>query len=148
MLKDYLKRLQQPDQTLDPLLNFMGIKVEEISSERSVVSLPFQRGFVQGAGVVSGGVITTLADEAMAQVVIANLGEGETTTTIEMSSRFLRPVTGGEVRAEGRIVKKGKRVCAVQADVTDESGELVARVVASFLIIKITEQEWAMRPPR
>jgi uncharacterized protein (TIGR00369 family) len=47
----------------------------------------------------------------------------------------LRPVTGGTLLAEGRVVKSGRRVSFAEVDITDEaSGKTVARATGVFVI--------------
>jgi uncharacterized protein (TIGR00369 family) len=48
--------------------------------------------------------------------------------------RYLRPVDGGTLVAEGRVVKAGRRVAFLEVDVTDEAGEIVARGGGTFVI--------------
>lgn len=138
MLKEYLEEVGKPGQQANPLFNFLGVVVEEISGERVILRLPLRRDFIQGAGVVAGGVMAALADEAMAHLVLANLLEGEITATIEMNMRFVRPVSTGEIRAEAVVVKKGRNVFTLSVEVMDQSGSLLARGGASFMVIPVS----------
>ncbi len=135
MHTDYLEQVTQPDQTVNPLFACLGITVASISREKAVLSLPLKKEFIQGAGVVAGGIIATLADEAMAHVVIPNLGMNESTATIEMNIRFLRAVATGMLTAEARLVKKGRTLMTVTADVSDDRGRAVAHAGSSFMVI-------------
>jgi uncharacterized protein (TIGR00369 family) len=136
MLKDYWKQLRKPDQTVNRLFGFLGVTLESLSPERVVLGLPFREEFLQGAGVVAGGIMAALADEAMAHLVLMNLEEDRTTATIEMNLRFLKPLKKGGLKAEAVIVKKGRQVFTVAADVRDEAGQLLAQAGASFIIVE------------
>lgn len=135
MSNTYLDNLKQPDQTVNPLFNYLGIRVIEISKENAILDLTMKPEFIQGAGVVAGGIISTLADEAMAHVVIANLAENEDTATIEMNLRFLKAIVEGEIRAVAKLVKKGRNIFAVTADISNKSNQLIAHAGASFMVL-------------
>ncbi|HUT53119.1 MAG TPA: PaaI family thioesterase [bacterium] len=137
MLKEYLEMMRKDAGRVNPLFKFLGVEVVEISRERVELRLPFRREFIQGAGVIAGGIMAALADEAMAHVIIANLAEGETTTTIEMNLRFLKSVKSGEMKAVARVVKKGRKVITVAADVLDGKGQLLAQAGASFMVLEL-----------
>ena len=136
MLGDYIDRLAVDPGAANPLFGFLGIEIVEMSAEEVVLRLPLKNEFHQGAGVVAGGVLSSLADEAMAHVAVHNLVEGEGTATIEMNLRFVRPITKGVATARAKLVKKGKSVITLSADVTDDKDRLVAQAGASFMIIR------------
>ena len=135
MQADYLSEVRRPGQTANPLFTFLGIRVISITEEEAVLELPLRPDFRQGAGVTAGGVIATLADEAMAHAVLANLQPGESTATIEMNLRFLSPIKEGAVRAVARVIKKGRKVATVEAEIRDDSDRILARAGASFIIL-------------
>jgi uncharacterized protein (TIGR00369 family) len=132
----YFKKLQEEGQTVNPLFKFLGVNIEIISKEKVILRLPFQHDFIQGAGMIAGGIMATLADEAMAHVVLANLNSGESTATIEMNIRYLKAIAMGEIIAEGILIKRGKRVVTVQADILDDRRQLLAQAGASFMVIE------------
>ena len=137
MPEEYLKKLQEPGQRVNPLFPFLGVKIERLSKEQVVLALPFREDFIQGGGVIAGGVMATLADEAMAHVVLANLEEDQSTATIEMNLRFLKPIPKGEIRAEAALVKKGRQVMTVEAKIRDPQGQLLAQAGASFMVVEM-----------
>jgi uncharacterized protein (TIGR00369 family) len=135
MFKKYLEKVRRPGQEVNPLLEFIGIDIDHLSEEKAILILPLRREFLQGAGVVGGGILATLADEAMGHIVAANLTDEQTAATIEMNITYLKSVTSGEIRAEASLVKKGRSIISLQSDILNESGELVAKASGSFLII-------------
>jgi uncharacterized protein (TIGR00369 family) len=137
MPEGYLKKLQEPGQRVNPLFQFLGVKVERLTAEQVVLALPFREDFLQGGGVIAGGVMATLADEAMAHLILANLGKGQSTATIEMNFRFLRPLKQGEIFAEAALVKKGRQVFTVESRVRDAEGRLLAQGGASFMVVDV-----------
>ncbi len=136
-MKSYLDKVRELNQTVNPLFNYLGVIVEHLSPEKAVLRLPLRREFTQGTGVVAGGIFATIADEAMAHVVLANLDEGQSTATIEMNLRFLRQIKEGEIRAVARIIKRGRRIITVAADIRDEENSLLANTGASFIVVEM-----------
>ncbi len=135
-MHEYLKKVQLPAQSVNPLFACLGVIVEQISPERVVMRLPFRHDFIQGGGMIAGGIIATLADEAMAHAALANLNPGETTATIEMNIRYLKGCASGYISAIATPVKKGRRVITLQAEIFDEGMQAVAQAGASFMILK------------
>jgi uncharacterized protein (TIGR00369 family) len=134
-LKTYLKKVQQPGQNVNPLFAYMGVVVEKLSPESVVLRLPFRPDFIQGGGMIAGGIIATLADEAMAHAALINLNPGETTATIEMNIRYLKGCASGEITATASLIKKGRRVITLQAEIINENNQSVALAGASFMVL-------------
>lgn len=134
-MQNYLKKVQLPGQNVNPLFAYLGVVIEHISPERVVLRLPFRRDFIQGGGMIAGGIMATLADEAMAHAALANLKPAETTATIEMNVRYLKGCASGDITATATVVKKGRRVITLQAEITDAKNLSVARAGASFMVL-------------
>lgn len=85
-------------------------------------------------GVIQGGVVTALADAAMAAATTSVLDDEEVQksaiTTVDIFARFIRPVNAKKVetlRAEARVVRAGGRLVWAEADVLAD-----AEVVGKF----------------
>lgn len=86
-------------------------------------------------GTLHGGILCDLADAAMGIAYATVLADGESFTTLELKINFLRPVWNARLRAEARVVQRGKTVGLVECDVLDESGRLVARASSTCLTL-------------
>jgi uncharacterized protein (TIGR00369 family) len=71
----------------------------------------------------------------MGAATMTVLDESSMCATIEIHTRFLAPVFGGPLRAEVEVIKAGRRIVHLEAVVTDEKGEGVARASGSFAVI-------------
>ena len=131
---DYLKEVCKEGQVVNNLFITLGVQVEAVDNQQCVLRLPVTPAILQGAGKVAGGVLATLADEAMAHCVIANLEEGQITATIEMNVRYLRGTAEGELVAYGRIVRRGRTIITAEAEVKNAEGVLLATAGASFWV--------------
>ena len=87
-------------------------------------------------GTVHGGVLSTLLDTAAACSVHSTLQPGEGYTSLDLTVKFLRPVTteSGRLRAEGSVLQRGRRTALAQAQLFDGSGRLVAHATSTCMV--------------
>lgn len=138
-MKAYLEAVARPGQTVNNLFGFLGVVVEELAPGQARLSLPLRPEFLQGAGMVAGGVLATLLDETMAHAVLPALPEGQAATTVELGVRYLSAVGpkdlgGPPLVCLARVVRQGKRIAFVEAGVS-LAGRDIARADASFLMV-------------
>ena len=57
-------------------------------------------------------------------------------TTIEMKINYLKPFNGGEIFAEAKIIHKGTQTAIGDVDIRDSNGNLVAKAISTYAIIK------------
>ena len=88
-------------------------------------------------GVIQGGVVTALADAAMAAATTSVLDDEEiqksAITTIDIFARFIRPVNAKKIdtlRAQARVVRAGGRLVWAEADVLAD-GEMVGKFAST-----------------
>lgn len=87
-------------------------------------------------GSVHGGVMATLLDTAAACSVHSALAPGERYTSLDLTVKFLRPVTtdSGRLRCEGSVIQRGRRTALAQAQLYDAHGRLVAHATSTCMI--------------
>jgi uncharacterized protein (TIGR00369 family) len=87
-------------------------------------------------GSVHGGVLATLLDTAAACSVHSTLAPGELYTSLDLTVKFLRPVTvdSGRLRCEGSVLQRGRRTALAQAQLYDAQGRLVAHATSTCMI--------------
>ena len=76
---------------------------------------------------VHGGVLCDLADAAMGMAFVTTLAPDESFTTVELSINFFPLVWQTVLRAEGRVINRGRNVGYVECDVTDQEGKHVEK---------------------
>ena len=121
--------------TLDnvPFAKLLGIEIETVEPGRAVLTMPIRNELKQNHGVAHGGSIAAVIDSAMALAIMPMLAENERTTTVDLTIHYLRPLTEGTARASARVVRAGKRVITVSADLVDEHGKLAATAISTYL---------------
>ena len=87
-------------------------------------------------GSVHGGVMATLLDTAAACSVHSTQAAGERYTSLDLTVKFLRPVTtdSGRLRCEGSVIQRGRRTALAQAQLYDAHGRLVAHATSTCMI--------------
>jgi uncharacterized protein (TIGR00369 family) len=83
------------------------------------------------AGIIHGGIVSTLLDEAMSKAVSA---AGRRALTAELRVRFRHPVYSGEaVTIRGWVLDHAKRRIRTEAMLADGEGKELAHAWATFL---------------
>jgi uncharacterized protein (TIGR00369 family) len=97
--------------------------------------VPEQRHY-NPIGSVHGGVMATLLDTAAACSVHSTLAPGESYTSVDLTVKFLRPVTtdSGRLRCVGSVIQRGRRTALAQAHLYDAHGHLVAHATSTCMI--------------
>jgi uncharacterized protein (TIGR00369 family) len=129
---DELRRIQHAFERV-PYARLIGIEVGEIKRGEATLYLTVREELRQNLGVVHGGATASLIDTASAFAILTLLKPGETTTTIDLTIHYLRPLTEGRATAVATVRRAGRRVLTVSVDVLDEAQNLVATAVTSYL---------------
>lgn len=83
------------------------------------------------SGIVHGGIVSTVLDEAMAKIVAAKAGRA---LTVELRVRFRRMVASGEaVVISGWIANRDKRLIQSEARLVGSDGSELAHAWGTFL---------------
>ena len=87
-------------------------------------------------GTVHGGFAATLLDSALGCAIFTTLAKGEAWTTLELKLNFVRPINKdtGTVRAEGRIIDRGRTVATAEGTVKDKAGKLYAHATTTCMV--------------
>ncbi len=133
----YLEDIQSLGRDANPFFREMGIDIGEYGGGRALLGMQVRPGMKNGEGWLQGGLFVALADEAMALAVYTLLEKGETIATISESTSFLSGTREGKIHAEGRVIKRGRRVVFAEADVFDESEDrMLSRSSGVFAVSK------------
>lgn len=116
-----------------PLDKFLGFIYERISTSRVNVRLVLQPLHMNSVGVVHGGVISTLVDVAMSNLVEADDGV-QRAVTIDLHTTYLHPARGQQLVAEAQVAKQGKTLLYADCLVYDDEWQLVAKASGTFFM--------------
>jgi uncharacterized protein (TIGR00369 family) len=119
-----------------PVADLVGFDVSEAGDGRTVVVLQAGTQHFNPMGTLHGGILCDIADAAMGIAFASTLAPGESFTTLELKINFLRPVREANLRAEGRVIQRGRTVGYAECDITDERGKLIAKSNSTCLVLR------------
>ena len=133
---NYLDKIKKDGRLANPFFCLMGIEVVSAEAGRAVLKMQVRPDMYNGVGWLQGGMLVALADEAMALAVYSQLSDDEGIATISESTSFIKGVQDGFVYAEGRVIRKGRRVAFCEGEVWTQNGQkaLLSRTSAAFAV--------------
>ena len=108
------------------------IRLESVEPDCAVYRLEIRPESRNPWGMVHGGALYTLADNATGVAVHT---DGRSYVTQTSSLHFLRNQASGTVRAEGRVRHRGRSTCLAEVDITGEGGTLLATGEFTFFCV-------------
>ncbi|SIO11761.1 uncharacterized domain 1-containing protein [Bradyrhizobium erythrophlei] len=135
---EFVQGLADGTLPLNTIAQTLGYDVAEAASGRVVVTAKPSGIHLNPAGTVHGGLAATLLDSCMGLAVQSTLEKGVGQTTLEFKISLLRPITSetGEIRAEGVVLSRGRRVGTAEGRITDGKGRLLAHGTTTCLIFE------------
>lgn len=119
-----------------PIGELIGSCINEIAAGRAVASLRSGPQHANPMGTLHGGVLCDLADAAMGMAFVSTLASDESFTTTALSINFFRPVWQAVLRAEARVVNRGKNLGYVECEVFDQDDRLVAKATSTCVVLR------------
>ena len=116
-----------------PFAKMLGIKVDSMEAGHAVLSMEMRDDLMRNHGIAHGGVAASLIDSAMAMAIQPLLAENEWTTTVDLTIHYLRPLSQGSARAVARVVRAGRRIITVSAELFDHNDKLAATAISTYL---------------
>ena len=115
-----------------PFSKLIGMELVSLETDVAQIAIDMRDDLRQPSGVLHGGVTATLIDTAMAFAVRTRLAIDEATATIDLTVHYLRPHLAGRFVCTARVVRPGKRIFTVSADVENEEGKLIATGLSTY----------------
>src|ERR1700761_7421363 len=121
-----------------PILRTLDFDGVAFGDGRAVFRLTPREFHYNTLGGVHGGVFATLLDSACGCAVHTKLPAGTGYTSLDLSVKFLRPVTvaTGPISATGTVVHIGRRTALAEARITDAAGKVYVTATSSCLILR------------
>ena len=120
-----------------PFAAMMGLAIDAIEPRAVRMRAVYDERFLRPGGTVAGPIMMGLADAAMYALVLSRIGPVELAVTTGLSINFLRRPAPGDVLAESRLLKLGRRLAVGEVTLWSEGGrrdEPVAHVTATYSI--------------
>jgi len=127
---DFLKARSQTE----PVASFLDMRLLELEPGYSKVSARLKPEYENFHGVVFGGIIMAVADEAFGYAVNSL---NYPTVASQFNIHFLNPADmKDELLAEGRVLKMGRRAAVCEMTVTNGDGKLIAKATGTGIPLK------------
>jgi len=115
----------------EPIASFLDMRLLELSEGYARVAMKLKHEYGNFNGMVFGGIIMSLADQAFAyatnSVITPNVAS-------QFNIHFIAgAAVGDDLTAECRVVKSGRRVCISEMTVTNQDGKLIARATGTTI---------------
>ena len=118
-----------------PLQEYLGMELSGTEQGSGTASLTLGPEHFNPNGVAHGAVLFALVDTAMGKATMSTVDEGFYCASVEVSLRFIRPASAGELIADASVVKRGKNLAHLEAKVHDGDSRLVATSSGTFAIL-------------
>ncbi|HWE77717.1 MAG TPA: PaaI family thioesterase [Pseudolabrys sp.] len=132
----FLKAIVDGTLPQPPIGETLGFHLVEAEPGRAAfIGTPGLRHY-NPIGTVHGGFAATLLDSALACAIATTMKRGDVWTTLELKLNYVRAMTAesGPVRAEGRIIHRGRSVATSEGDLKDAAGRLYAHATTTCMI--------------
>lgn len=116
----------------------LGFWLAEVDDGRALfLGEPSDR-IMNPLGIVHGGWALTLIDSCCGCAAHTTLPAGVGYTTVETKVNFVRAITPdtGQVRAEGRVVARGRTIITTEGTLTDSKGKLLAHGTSTLMVLR------------
>jgi uncharacterized protein (TIGR00369 family) len=99
------------------MMQTLGARIESISEACVVITAPLLPGSLQQQGFGHAGLTFSIGDSAAGYAALTTLPEDSEVVTAELKINLLAPARGDFLRATGRVIKPGRRLVVVSAEV-------------------------------
>ena len=123
-----------------PVMNLIGARLALVEPGVVEIELPFRADLTQQNGYIHAGVITTIADSASGYAAFSLMPAGSGVLSVEFKVNLLRPALGELFVARAEVIKAGRTLTVVRADVfatgANAEKELVATMQGTMMCLR------------
>lgn len=110
-----------------PFDEFLGLKYRKLDDHQLEIKMLVQDLFINSAGVIHGGIISSLADIAVSNLLPANEDGRQRAVTVDLNVSFLKPAVGTYLIAHAKVEKQGRTLIHTECSIYNDKQELVAK---------------------
>lgn len=115
-----------------PAAAMLGHEVLAVDAAAGAIRTAFvaQPDFCNPLGVVQGGLLIAMLDQALVDAVMVATDMAQRVMTLELQTQFLRPAYPGRLICEARVTRHGRTTAFAEAQLQDEAGQLLTSATA------------------
>ena len=135
--RDVLLAMQAGRLPGPPMAGLMRFRIVEVGDGSVVFEGEPDASHLNPMGVVHGGWALTLLDTITGCAAQSTLPPGIGYTTLETKGNYTRAIlpTSGTVRAEGRVVSRGRQVITAEGQLRGADGKVMAHGSSTLLVL-------------
>jgi uncharacterized protein (TIGR00369 family) len=121
-----------------PISRVMSFWLVEVGEGFAVFEGEPEDHLLNSRGMVHGGWALTLLDNAAGCAAHSLLPVGVGCVSIETKGNFSRPITrdSGRIRAEGRVVSRGRQIISAEAKLLGRNGQIHAHGLSTLMVLE------------
>ena len=125
-------------------MRLIGAQIEGLEPGHCTLTLPARADLCQQRGFLHGGVTAALADTAGGYAAYSLMPAGSSPLTVEFKINLMAPAMGERFVASAKVVRAGRTLTIVEADVTAETKGVstpIARMLATLICLENTPDQ-------
>ena len=99
------------------MMKTLGARIHKVEKGKVVIEAPLLPSSLQQQGYVHAGLTFSIGDSAAGYSALTLLPEDQEVMTAEIKINLLAPADGDLMRAEGKVVKHGKKLVVVTSEI-------------------------------
>ena len=99
------------------MMKTLGARIHKVEKGKVIIEAPLLPSTLQQQGYVHAGLTFSIGDSAAGYSALTLLPEDQEVMTAEIKINLLAPADGDLMRAEGRVVKHGKKLVVVTSEI-------------------------------
>lgn len=121
-----------------PIVELLGVEPLADKSEPGWFQARYQAApaFANGRGMIQGGMLAAMLDNAMSVALIQTLAEDDFFSSLEIKVSFVAPAQEGSLVGEGRVLRRGRSIAFLEGELRDGDGKLIATATSTASIRK------------
>jgi uncharacterized protein (TIGR00369 family) len=119
-------------------MRLIGARLERVESGAVDIGLDFRPDLTQQDGFLHAAVVAGIADSACGYAAYTLMPADSRVLSVEFKLNLLRPAKGDRFRAEARVLRAGRTISVVRADVlafgdSGDEGKVVAAMLGTMI---------------
>lgn len=122
------------------IMQLIGARLTRVEPGIVEITLPYRADLTQQHGYLHAGIVTTIADSACGYAAYTLMPPNSEVLSVEFKVNLLRPAKGELFLASAEVVKSGKTLTVVRADVfaldQTEQRTLIATMLGTMICVQ------------
>ena len=120
------------------IMGLIGAELSRVEPGLIEITLPYRADLAQQHGYLHAGIVATIADSACGYAAYSLMPPNSEVLSVEFKVNLLRPAKGETFSAVAEVVKSGKTLTVVRADVfaiDEDRQELIATMLGTMICL-------------